>query len=251
MSQRLAGKVAVITGGSSGLGLATAKRFIDEGAYVFITGRRRGELDAAVSQLGDSVTGIQGDIAKISDIETLYAVVKQKKGDIDILFANAGIGEFAALGQITEEHFDKQFDVNVRGTLFTVQNALPLLRDGGSIVLNASIVSIKGNPTFSVYSATKAAIRSFARTWSVDLKGRGIRVNAISPGIVPTPGYNTSLGMTKEVVDQYVESASGSIPLGRAGTPDEIAKAVLFLASDESSYITGIELFVDGGLAQI
>uniref|UniRef100_Q01S61 Short-chain dehydrogenase/reductase SDR n=1 Tax=Solibacter usitatus (strain Ellin6076) TaxID=234267 RepID=Q01S61_SOLUE len=251
MSQRLAGKVAVITGGSSGLGLATAKRFIDEGAHVFITGRRQGELDAAVSQLGENATGVQGDIAKISDIEKWYAVVKQKKGAIDVLFANAGIGEFAPLGEITEEHFDKQFDVNVRGTLFSVQKALPLLRDGSSIVLNASIVSVKGNPAFSVYSATKAAIRSFARTWSVDLKSRGIRVNAISPGVVPTPGYNTSLGMTQEVVDQFVENATGTIPLGRAGTPDEIAKAVLFLASDDSSYITGIELFVDGGLAQI
>lgn len=251
MSERLAGKVAVITGGSSGLGLATAKRFVEEGAYVFITGRRQGELDAAVKELGANATGIQGDIAKIADIEKLFAAVKEKKGSLDILFANARVGEFAALGQITEEHFDKQFDVNVRGTLFTVQSALPLLRDGGSIVLNASIVSIKGNPAFSVYSATKAAIRSFARTWSVDLKDRKIRVNAVSPGIVPTPGYHNSLGMTQESLDQVVAEASRTVPLGRVGTPDEVAKAVLFLASDESSYITGIELFVDGGLAQI
>lgn len=252
MSQKLAGKVAVITGGSSGLGLATARRFVEEGSYVFITGRRKSELDRALDQLGsENAAGIQGDVAKMADIEKLYATVKEKKGKLDVVFANAGIGEFAPLGQITEEHFDKQFNVNVRGLLFTVQSALPLLQDGGAIVLNASMVSITGSPAFSVYSATKAAVRSFARTWSVDLKERRIRVNAISPGIVPTPGYNTSLGMTQESVDQYVQSASGAIPLGRAGTPDEIAKAVLFLASDDSSYITGIELFVDGGLAQI
>lgn len=251
MSQRLEGKIAVITGGSSGLGLATAKRFVAEGAYVFITGRRQSELDEAVSQLGGNATAVQGDIAKLSDIEKLYDTVKQKKGALDIVFANAGIGEFAPLGEITEEHFNKQFNVNVRGTLFTVQSALPLLREGGSIVLNASVVSIKGNPAFSVYSATKAAIRSFARTWSVDLKDRRIRVNTISPGVVPTPGYNTSLGMSQDDIDQYVAGASPTIPLGRAGLPEEIASAVLFLASEESSYVTGIELFVDGGLGQI
>ena len=251
MAGKLIGKVAVITGGSSGLGLATAKRFIAEGAHVFITGRREGELNAAVNELGENATGVQGDIAKLADIAKLFAVVREKKGRFDILFANAGVGEFAPLGQITEEHFDKQFDVNVKGTLFTVQSALPLLNDGGAIVLNASIVGTKGNPAFSVYSATKAAVRSFARTWSVDLKDRKIRVNAISPGIVPTPGYNTSLGMSSQQVDQFVEGSLSAIPMGRAGTPDEIAKAVLFLASDDSSYITGIELFVDGGLAQI
>jgi NAD(P)-dependent dehydrogenase (short-subunit alcohol dehydrogenase family) len=251
VSEKLAGKVAVITGGSSGIGLATAARFVEEGAYVFITGRRQNELDAAVSQIGRNVTGVRGDIAKLADIDKLYAVVKEQKGGLDVVFANAGVGEFAALGQISEEHFDKQFDVNVKGTLFTVQKALPLLRDGGSIVLNASMVSITGSPAFSVYSATKAAVRSFARTWSVDLKGRGIRVNAISPGIVPTPGYNTSLGMTNEQVDQFVTSSIGNIPLGRAGTTDEVAKAVLFLASEDSSYVNGVELFVDGGLAQI
>ncbi len=251
ISQKLVGKVALITGGSSGLGLATAKRFVDEGAYVFITGRRQSELDAAMKELGSNATAVQGDIAKLADIEKLFAVVKEKKGGLDIVFANAGVGEFAPLGKITEAHFDKQFNVNVRGTLFTVQSSLPLLRDGGAIVLNASIVSMKGNPAFSVYSATKAAIRSFARTWAVDLKERKIRVNAISPGIVPTPGYETSLGMTKDVVDQFVSGALAGIPLGRAGTPDEIAKAVVFLASDDSSYVNGIELFVDGGLAQI
>jgi NAD(P)-dependent dehydrogenase (short-subunit alcohol dehydrogenase family) len=251
MQQKLAGKIAVITGGSSGLGLATAKRFVDEGAYVFITGRRQSELDTAVNEIGRNVTGVQSDVSKLADLDKLYAVVKDKKGKLDIVFANAGTGAFAPLEQVSEEHFDKQFDVNVRGTLFTVQKALPLLQPGGSIVLNASMVSITGSPAFSVYSATKAAVRSFARTWSVDLKERKIRVNAISPGIVPTPGYNTALGMTEEQVDQFVASSIGNIPLGRPGTADEIAKAVLFLASDDSSYITGIELFVDGGLAQI
>jgi len=251
MPQKLEGKVAVITGGSSGIGLATAKKFVEEGAYVFITGRRQSELETAVSQIGQNVTGVQSDVSKMADLDKLYAAVKEQKGNLDIVFANAGTGEFASLGQISEEHFDKQFDVNVRGMLFTVQKALPLLRPGGSIVLNASIVSSTGSPAFSVYSATKAAVRSFARTWSVDLKERKIRVNAISPGIIPTPGYNTSLGMTQEQVDQFVESSIGSIPLGRPGTADEIAKAVVFLASDDSSYITGIELFVDGGLTQI
>jgi NAD(P)-dependent dehydrogenase (short-subunit alcohol dehydrogenase family) len=251
MPQRLAGKIAVITGGSSGIGLATAKRFVDEGAYVFIAGRRQRELDTAVSEVGRNVTGIRSDVSKMADLDKLYAAVKEQKGKLDIVFANAGTGAFAPLDQITEEHFDKQFDVNVRGTLFTVQKALPLLETGGSIVLNASMVSITGSPAFSVYSATKAAVRSFARTWSVDLKDRKIRVNAISPGIVPTPGYNTSLGMTEEQVDQFVASSIGNIPLGRPGTADEIAKAVLFLVSDDSSYVNGIELFVDGGLAQI
>ncbi|MGC2226770.1 MAG: SDR family NAD(P)-dependent oxidoreductase, partial [Candidatus Sulfotelmatobacter sp.] len=200
MSQKLAGKIAVITGGSSGIGLATAKRFVNEGAYVFITGRRQSELDAAVSEIGHNVTGVQGDVSKLADIDKLYAAVKKHKGKLDIVFANAGTGAFAPLEQISEEHFDKQFNVNVKGLLFTVQKALPLLQPGGSIVLNASIVATKGNQALSVYSATKAAVRSFARTWSVDLKDRKIRVNAISPGIIPTPGYNTSLGMTQEQV---------------------------------------------------
>jgi NAD(P)-dependent dehydrogenase (short-subunit alcohol dehydrogenase family) len=251
MSQRLEGKIAVITGGSSGIGLATAKRFVEEGAYVFITGRRKSELDAAVNQIGRNVTGVQSDVSKSADIDKLYTAVKEQKGKLDIVFANAGIGEFAPLDQITEDHFDKQFNVNVKGLLFTVQKALPLLQPGGAIVLNASIVSMTGSPALSVYSATKAAVRSFARTWSVDLKERKIRVNAISPGIVPTPGYNTSLGMTQEQVDQYVQSSIGNIPLGRPGTTDEIAKAVSFLASDDSSYVNGIELFVDGGMTQI
>jgi NAD(P)-dependent dehydrogenase (short-subunit alcohol dehydrogenase family) len=251
MSQKLAGKVAVVTGGSSGIGLATANLLMEEGAYVFITGRRQKELDAAVYQIGRNVTGIQGDVSELADIDNMFATVKTLKGKIDIVFANAGIGEFASIGQITEEHFDKQFNVNVKGLLFTVQKALPLLQQGGSIVLNASIVSSTGSPSLSVYSATKAAVRSFARTWSVDLKDRKIRVNAISPGIIPTPGYNTSLGMTQDQVDKYVQSSIGNIPMGRPGTTDEIAKAVLFLASDDSSYVNGIELVVDGGMTQI
>jgi NAD(P)-dependent dehydrogenase (short-subunit alcohol dehydrogenase family) len=193
----------------------------------------------------------QGDVSNLADIDKLYAAEKKEKGKLDIVFANAGAGAFAPLEQISEEHFDKQFEVNVRGLLFTVQKALPLLQPGGSIVLNASIVSTTGSPAFSVYSATKAAVRSFARTWSVDLKERKIRVNAISPGVIPTPGYNTSLGMTQEHLEQFVQSSIPNIPLGRPGTTDEIAKAVSFLASDDSSYVTGIELFVDGGLAQI
>jgi NAD(P)-dependent dehydrogenase (short-subunit alcohol dehydrogenase family) len=251
LPQKLMGKVAVITGGSSGIGLATAKRFVDEGAHVFITGRRKSELDKAVHEIGSNVTGVQNDVTKPGDIDKLYAVVKEQKGALDIVFANAGIGEFAPLGQITEDHFDKQFNVNVRGLLFSVQKALPLMQSGGSIILSASTVSITGNPAFSVYSATKAAVRSFARTWCVDLKEQKIRVNAISPGIVPTPGYNTSLGMTEEQVEKFVDDSISSIPLGRAGTTDEIAKAVVFLASDDSSYVNGIELFVDGGQTQI
>lgn len=251
MAQRLTGKTAVITGGSSGIGLATAKRFVEEGAHVFITGRRIAELDQAEREIGRNVTSVQSDVANPADLDRLYAKVEEQKGALDIVFANAGTGEFSPIGQITEEHFDKQFNVNVRGLLFSVQKALPLMQRGGSIVLNASIVSITGSSALSVYSATKAAVRSFARTWCVDLKERGIRVNAISPGIVPTAGYNTSLGMSAEQVDQYVQTSIGGIPLGRPGTTDEIAKAVLFLASDDSSYVNGVELFVDGGLAQI
>lgn len=251
MNRKLEGKTALITGGSSGLGFATAERFIAEGALVFITGRRQNELDKAVASLGPNAIGVRGDVANLADIEKLFDVVKQRTSRLDIVFANAGTGEFAPLGQITEAHFDKLFDVNVKGLLFTVQHALPLLPDGASIILNASIVSITGNPAFSVYSATKAAVRSFARSWCVDLKDRKIRVNAISPGVVPTPGYETSLGMTPQQVGQFVDGVIGQIPLARPGTPNEIANAVLFLASADSSYVNGIELFVDGGLAQI
>ena len=250
MSGKLEGKVAVITGGNSGIGLATAKRFVAEGAYIFITGRRQAELDAAVKKIGENVAGVQGDVAKLADLDRLYATVKAKKGRIDILFANAGIGELAPLGAITEEHFDKTFNTNVKGLLFTVQKALPLLPDAASIILNASIVASTGNPAFSVYSATKAAVRSFARTWILDLKERKIRVNTISPGPINTPGLD-GLGQTAGVGDQLKESLLESVPMGRIGTPDEIAKAVVFLASDDSSFVTGTELFVDGGAAQI
>lgn len=250
MSQKLSNKVALITGGSSGLGFATAKRLLAEGAYVFITGRRQTELDAAAKQLGANTTAIRGDVANLSDLDRVYETIKQDKGRLDILFANAGGGSLAPLGQITEEHFDKTFNTNVRGLLFTVQKALPLMPPGSSIILNASITSIKGTPAFSVYSATKAAVRSFARNWTLDLKEQRIRVNAISPGVVPTPGYD-HLGLTREQVQGFVDTQVATIPLGRVGTPDEIARAVVFLASDDSSFVNGIELFVDGGMAQI
>jgi NAD(P)-dependent dehydrogenase (short-subunit alcohol dehydrogenase family) len=251
MSHKLSGKIALVTGGSSGLGRATAKRFIAEGAYVFISGRRQAELDAAVKELGPNVTAIRGDISSLTDLDYLFAVIKEQKGRLDILFANAGLGEFAPLGQITEEHFDKTFGVNVKGTLFTVQKALPLMPDGAAIIVNGSIASIKGVPAFGVYAATKAALRSFARTWSVDLKDRKIRVNVVSPGTVITPGYKNELGLSDEQIEEFKAQAAAVAPLGRAGTPDEIAKVVVFLASDDSSYITGTELFVDGGTAQI
>jgi NAD(P)-dependent dehydrogenase (short-subunit alcohol dehydrogenase family) len=247
---KLKGKVAVITGGNSGIGLATAQRFVAEGAYVFITGRRQNELDAAVKQIGKNVTGVQGDVSNLDDLDRLYATVKEQKGRIDIIFANAGGGEFAPLGAITEEHFDKAFNSNVKGLLFTVQKALPLLQDGSSIILNASIVASKGMEAFSVYSATKAAVRSFARTWTVDLRERKIRVNAISPGPIDTPGLS-NLAPTEEQAGQLRKSFAASVPLGRVGSSDEIAKAAVFLASEDSSYVAGIELFVDGGMAQI
>jgi NAD(P)-dependent dehydrogenase (short-subunit alcohol dehydrogenase family) len=250
MSKKLEGKVAVVTGGNSGIGLATAQRFADEGAHVFITGRRQGELDAAVKQIGANATAVQGDVSKLADLDRLYATVKQKQGRVDVLFANAGGGQIAPLGAITEAHFDQAFDTNVKGLLFTVQKALPLFQDGGSIILNASIVASKGMEAFSVYSATKAAVRSFARCWTVDLKSRKIRVNVVSPGPIDTPGYN-NLGLTAVLLEQFKTNVVGAVPMGRMGSPDEIAKAVLFLASDDSSYVTGIELFVDGGMAQI
>ena len=246
MSQKLSGKVALITGGTSGIGLATAKRFVAEGAYVFITGRRQLELDAAVDEIGKNVRGIQSDVSNLADLDRLCATIQQEQGRLDVLFANAGIGEFMPLGAITEEHFDKIFNTNVKGLLFTVQKALPLMPAGASIVLNASIAAFKGTPAFSVYGATKAAVRSFARTWILDLKDRQIRVNVVSPGVTPTPAYNL-LGLGEE----YQEMAASNTPLGRVGTPDEIAKAVVFLASDDSSFVNGIELCVDGGLGQI
>lgn len=251
MTNKLDGKIALITGGSTGLGFATAQRFVDAGAHVFITGRRQAELDAAVRKIGRNVTGIQGDVAVAGDLDRVYAQIKAEKGHLDILFANAGIFEFMPLEGVTEAHFDKTFDINVKGLLFTVQKALPLLRDGASIVLNASVVSHLGMEAASVYSASKAAVRSFARTWSSDLKARKIRVNALSPGVVPTEGYHTNLGMDNTQVDAFAQQMIPRIPLGRVGQPDEIAKAALFLASDDSSFITGIELNVDGGMTQI
>jgi NAD(P)-dependent dehydrogenase (short-subunit alcohol dehydrogenase family) len=239
-----------VTGGNSGIGLATAKRFVSEGAYVFITGRRQKELDTAVKEIGKNATAVQGDVANLADLDRLFAQIKKEKGKIDIVFANAGVAKYAPLGKITEELYHSIFDTNVKGLLFTVQKALPLLRDGGSIILNASIVASKGLASNSVYSATKAAVRSFARTWTTDLKDRHIRVNAVSPGPIDTPGLRELLA-SSDVGKQRKEMISMGVPLGRLGTPHEIAKAVVFLASDDASYITGIELFVDGGFAQV
>jgi len=250
-TRKLEGKIALITGGSSGLGLATAKRFVAEGAHVFITGRRQPELDDAVKEIGGKVTAVRGDVSNLADLDQLFATIKEQKGRLDILFANAGGGAFSPLGQITEAQFDKYFGINVKGTLFTVQKALSLIPAGGAIVINGSMVSIKGFPGFSVYAATKAALRSFARTWSVDLKGRNIRVNVVSPGTVVTPAYKSELGLTDEQIDGFAAQPAAATPLGRTGTPDEIAKTVVFLASDDSSFVNGIELFVDGGAAQI
>ena len=247
---KLEGKIALITGGNSGIGLATAKQFVNEGAYVFITGRREPELAATVKEIGRNVTGVQGDVSNLAALDRLFEQIKREKGKLDIVFANAGVARFAALGTITEEFYDSIFDINVKGVLFTVQKALPLLPDGASIILNASIVASKGLPANSVYSATKAAIRSFARTLTTDLKDRRIRVNAVSPGSIDTPGLSGLLA-SSEVGQQRLKMIANSVPLGRLGTPDEIAKAVVFLASDDSSYVTGIELFVDGGIAQV
>jgi NAD(P)-dependent dehydrogenase (short-subunit alcohol dehydrogenase family) len=247
---KLEGKIALVTGGNSGIGLATARQFVREEAYVFITGRRDAELAAAVKQIGENVTGVQGDVSNVADLDRLFAQIKREKGKLDIVFANAGVARYAALGAISEEFFDSIFDTNVKGVLFTVQKALPLLPDGASIILNASIVGSKGLATNSVYSATKAAVRSFARTWTTDLKERGIRVNAVSPGSIDTPGARDLLA-SSEVGEKRKKMIAESVPLGRFGTPDETAKAVVFLASDDSSYVTGTELFVDGGFAQV
>jgi NAD(P)-dependent dehydrogenase (short-subunit alcohol dehydrogenase family) len=244
MTKKLKGKTAVITGGTEGIGLATAKLFGREGGYVFITGRRQQELDEAVKAIGSNVSGVQGDVAKLADLDRLYQTVSKLKGRIDIVFANAGIGEFVPFEAVTEEHFDKLFNVNVRGTFFTVQKALPLLKDGGSIILNGSVASVKGTHAFGVYAATKAAVRSFVRTWTTDLKDRHIRSNVVSPGPI-----NTRL-LNRQSADVLGRIAS-TIPMGRMGEPAEVANAALFLASDDSSFITGIELFVDGGRAQV
>jgi NAD(P)-dependent dehydrogenase (short-subunit alcohol dehydrogenase family) len=247
---KLEGKIALITGGNSGIGLATAKQSVNEGAYVFITGRRNSELAAAVKEIGGNVTGVQGDVSNLGDLDRLFAQIKREKGKLDIVFANAGVAEVSPLGKITEEHYDSIFNINVKGVVFTVQKALPLMPDGASIILNASIVASKGLSAHGVYSATKAAVRSFARTWTTDLKERRIRVNAVSPGFIDTPGLSNLLASTG-TGQQGKEMISNAVPLGRFGTPDEIAKAVVFLASDDSSYITGTELFVDGGFAQV
>ena len=249
-SQKLAGKIALVTGGNSGIGLATAQRFIAEGAFVFITGRRQAELDAAVQTLGSQAFGIQGDVSNLADLDRAIATVKEQKGRIDVLFANAGIAEFGPLDAVTEAQYDRQFDINVKGTFFTVQKALPLLPDGAAIVLMASIVGSKGFESNSVYSATKAAIRSLARTLTSDLKARKIRVNAVSPGPIETPGFDEVASLTGQA-EQFKTQMVSTVPLGRIGEADEIAKAVVFLASDDSSYVTGVELFVDGGLAQV
>ena len=247
---KLEGKIALVTGGNGGIGLAAAKRFVDEGAYVFITGRRDTELAAAVKDIGKNVTGIQGDVADLGDLDRLFAQIKREKRRLDIVFANAGVAKYAPLGEISEELYDWTFDINVKGLVFTVQKALPLLSDGASIILNASIVASKGLPSNSIYSATKAAVRSFARTWTTDLKHRRIRVNAVSPGSVETPGLNGLLA-SSDAGEQRRKMITSAVPLGRFGTPDEIAKAVVFLASDDSSYVAGTELFVDGGFAQV
>ncbi|CAF1526542.1 unnamed protein product [Didymodactylos carnosus] len=249
---RLAGKIALITGGSDGIGLATAQQFVAEGAsHVFITGRRQQVLDEAVKKIGSkNVTAVQGDVSNMADLDKLYSLIQKEKGRLDILFANAGIDEVATLNSITEKHFDDLFNINVKGVLFTVQKALPIFVDGGSIILNASICSVKGCVAESVYCATKAAVRSFARCWTVDLKGRNIRVNAVSPGPIDTSMWKAA-EISEEDKKAFITGVTAATVMNRFGTPDEIAKPVVFLASDDSSYITGIELFADGGLAQI
>src|ERR1700730_16880389 len=242
---KLEGKIALITGGNSGIGLATAKQFVNEGAYVFITGRRDPELAAAVKEIGRNVTGVRGDVSNLGDLDRLFAQIKREKGKLDIVFANAGATPRLPLGKITEEHYESSFNTNVKGLLFTVQKAIPLLPDGASIILNASIVASKGFPEWSVYSATKTAVRSFARTWTTDLKERRIRVNA-DPGSIETPGLSDLLDCSEAGAERR-KMITSIVPLGRFGTPDEIAKAIVFLASDDSSYITGTELLVDGG----
>src|SRR6202521_2413933 len=247
---KLEGKIALVTGGNSGIGIATAKRFVKEGAYVFITSRRERELAAAEKEIGSNVTGVQGDETNLGGLDCLFAHIKREKRGLDIVFAKHGVPYLLPLGKISEELYDSIFSINVKGLLFTVQKALPLLPDGASIILNASIVASKGLPANSIYSATKAAVRSFARTWTTDLKDRRIRVNAVSPGSTETPGLSNLLA-SSETGQQRLKMISNAVPLGRLGTPDEIAKAVVFLACDDSSYVTGTELFVDGGFAQV
>jgi NAD(P)-dependent dehydrogenase (short-subunit alcohol dehydrogenase family) len=248
--QKLAGKIAVITGGNSGIGLATAKRFVEEGAHVVITGRREKDLKEAAAFIGRNVTTVAGDVSRLEDLDQLYAVVKEKHGHIDVLFANAGGGTVAPLATATESHFDKIFDVNVKGLFFTVQKALPLFKDGGSIILTSSNANVLGVPAFTAYAASKAAVRSFARGWTMELKDRKIRVNSMSPGPIETPALEKA-GLTAEQAEQAAAQFASQVPLGRRGKPEEIAAVVVFLASDESSYITGVDLAVDGGMAQV
>ncbi|WP_285428223.1 glucose 1-dehydrogenase [Pseudomonas sp. lyk4-R2A-8] len=247
---RLNGKIAVITGGNSGIGLASAIRFAEEGARVVIVGRRQEELDKALGLIGPNAIAIQGDISKLDDLERIFTQIKATKGRIDVLFANAGLGDFEPIGSITEASFDRTFGINVKGTLFTVQNALPLMSAGGSVILTGSTTGTMGTQAFSVYSATKAALRNFARSWALDLKGTGIRVNVISPGPISTPGLDLALSGTGQK-DAIIDDMTGQIPLGRIGQAEEVAAAALFLASDESSFMTGSEMFVDGGFAQV
>ncbi|MDB5406707.1 MAG: NAD(P)-dependent dehydrogenase, short-chain alcohol dehydrogenase family [Rhodospirillales bacterium] len=247
---KLDGKIAVVTGGNSGIGLATAKVFVKEGARVYITGRRQAELETAATLLGPDATPIQGDVSRPADLDRLYDQIRSEAGRVDVVFANAGVAILAPLGSLTEEDVDNQLNVNVKGVIWTVQKALPLMRSGGSIILNASIVATMGWANWSVYSATKAAVRNFARTWSSDLRGRNIRVNAISPGVIPTPGHEKT-GVGREALDRFMEHAASITPLARTGTEEEVAKVVAFLASDDSSFITASEIFVDGGIAQI
>ncbi|MBD1383083.1 SDR family NAD(P)-dependent oxidoreductase [Metabacillus arenae] len=243
------GKIALVTGGSSGIGFATAQKFVNEGAYVYITGRRKNELDKAINQIGKNVTGVQGDISKPEDLDKLYDIIKQEKGKLDILFANAGVGSFLPLGEITEEQVDRTFDINVKGTIFTVQKALSLFPNKvGSIIVTGSTAGSIGNPAFSVYGASKAALRALVRDWILDLKGTGIRVNVVSPGVIHTPAYDELFG---DALEGVLENTRNTVPAGKVGTPEEVANVVSFLASDESSYLTGAELCVDGGQAQV
>lgn len=250
MQGKLENRIALVTGGTSGIGLATARRFIQEGAQVVVSGRRQSQLDAAIETLGPAASGVLADVSRADDMKRLFATVRDRHGRLDVVFANAGGGSLAPLGEITEAQFDATFGANVKGVLFTVQGALPLMGPGGSIVLNASTAGVKGTPAFSVYSASKAAVRNFARSWSLDLKGRGIRVNVISPGVVRTPGYDL-LGLSEEQIQGFVETQVQTIPLGRTGTPDEIARVVVFLASTDSDFMTAAEVFVDGGMTQV
>jgi NAD(P)-dependent dehydrogenase (short-subunit alcohol dehydrogenase family) len=247
---KLTGKIAVVTGGSSGIGLAAAKRFVEEGAYVFITGRRQSELDKAKAEIGKNVTAVQGDVANLEDLDRLYKTVKAEKGGVDIVVASAGFVERVLTQDATPAHFDKTFGINARGLYFTVQKAIPLLRKGGSVVLVSSGLHLKGLPEHGTYAATKAAVRSFARTWAMELKDRGIRVNTLSPGAIDTPIIDGQF-KTKEEADGARSFFAGITPLGRVGRPEEMASAILFLASDDSSYSTGIDLVADGGITQL